>query len=91
MDNHQKGYNVTRSLLKYFLLVFGLVFCTCTAAYGLVFRKTPHPEIDPSLAVSALTLLAGSLAVLRSRRIRDNHRECKAGKSGTFRNARVHF
>jgi hypothetical protein len=41
----------------------------CASAHGMVFRNPPHhPEIDPNLAISALTLLAGSLAVLRIRR-----------------------
>jgi hypothetical protein len=51
------------------LIVLGLALCTCPAAHGLVFFPHPHrPEIDPSLAISALTLLAGSLAVLSVRR-----------------------
>ena len=46
-----------------------LALCTCPAAYGLVFFPHPHrPEIDPSLAISALTLLVGSIAVLSVRR-----------------------
>jgi hypothetical protein len=32
----------------------------------MAFFKTP--EVDPTLAISAITLLAGSLAVLRSHR-----------------------
>jgi len=50
------------------LMALGLAFCTCNVAHGLVFKPHPHPEIDPSLAISAITLLAGSLAVLRIRR-----------------------
>jgi len=41
----------------------------CSSAHGMIFRKPPHrPEIDPGIAISAITLLAGSLAVLRIRR-----------------------
>jgi len=58
---------MTKSLQKYALMVLGLAFSTCTAAHGLAFRNY-KPEIDPGLAVSALTLLAGSLVVLRARR-----------------------
>jgi Na+/phosphate symporter len=57
---------MTKTLLKYSLVVLGIALGTCTAAHGIAFSK--KPEIDPSLAVSALTLLAGSLAVLRVRR-----------------------
>lgn len=57
---------MTKNLFKYSLVVLGIALGTCTAAYGMMFKQAP--EIDPSLAVSALTLLAGSLAVLRIRR-----------------------
>jgi hypothetical protein len=59
---------MTKSLLKYVLLVSGLALGTCTTAHALVFGGHHAPEVDPSLAISALTLLAGSLAVLRVRR-----------------------
>ncbi len=60
---------MTEGPLKSALLLLGLVLCTCTAAHGLIlFKHGSRPEIDPSLAVSALTLLAGSLAVLSIRR-----------------------
>jgi hypothetical protein len=66
----RKELLVTKNLFKYSLVVLGIALGTCTAAHGMVFfLQHPHrPEIDPSLAVSALTLLAGSLAVLRIRR-----------------------
>jgi hypothetical protein len=52
--------------MKYALGVLGILLGTCATAHGLdFFRK---PEVDPSLAISALTLLAGSLAVLNIRR-----------------------
>jgi hypothetical protein len=55
-----------KSLLKYTLGLLSIMLGTCTAAHALVFAG--RPEIDPSLAISALTLLAGSLAVLGVRR-----------------------
>jgi hypothetical protein len=55
-----------KSSMKYALGVLGILLGTCATAHGLdFFRK---PEVDPSLAISALTLLAGSLAVLNIRR-----------------------
>ncbi|MGO9777265.1 MAG: hypothetical protein ACLQGT_15145 [Terracidiphilus sp.] len=57
---------MTKNLLKYSLLVLGLALGTCVSAHGMVFVH--KPEIDPNLAISGLTLLAGSLAVLRVRR-----------------------
>ena len=55
-----------KSYMKYALGVLGLLLGTCATAHGLAFSK--HPEVDPSLAISAITLLAGSLAVLNIRR-----------------------
>ncbi len=55
-----------KSFMKYALGVLGILLVTCTTAHALMFRYTP--EVDPSLAISALTLLAGSLAVLGIRR-----------------------
>jgi len=57
-----------KNLLKYALAVLGLALCSCTVAHALVFFPHPKPEVDPSLAVGGLTLLAGTLAVLRTRR-----------------------
>lgn len=63
---------MVKSLLRFVLIVLGLALCTGTAAHALAFGPCPGcphtPEIDPGLAVSALTLLAGSLAVLSIRR-----------------------
>jgi hypothetical protein len=88
----KKDLHVMKNLPRYALLLLYLALSVCTAAHGMVFRGPPHhPEIDPGLAVSALTLLAGSLAVLRSRRNRDNHGRSTVGKLGTVRNAKVHF
>lgn len=56
-----------KKLLKYALMMLGFAFCSCTAAHALMFRQ-PAPEVDPSMVISAFTLLAGSLAVLRVRR-----------------------
>ena len=45
-----------------------VLFGVCSVAHGMVFHPWHKPEIDPNLAVSSLTLLAGTLAVLRVRR-----------------------
>ncbi|MGA3011708.1 MAG: hypothetical protein ABSD72_15735 [Terracidiphilus sp.] len=55
-----------KSFLKYALGLLVILFTTCATAHALAFSR--NPEIDPSLAISALTLLAGSLAVLKIRR-----------------------
>lgn len=60
----RKELLVTKNLLKS-SVVLGIMFGACAAAHGLAFGH--GPEIDPSLAISAITLLAGSLAVLRVR------------------------
>lgn len=56
---------MTKNLLKYALVVLGLALTTCTAAYGMAFNRVP--EVDPSLAIGGITMLAGTLAVLRVR------------------------
>jgi drug/metabolite transporter (DMT)-like permease len=63
----RKELIVTKNLFKY-SVVLGIVFGTCAVAHGLAFGHGSTPEIDPSLAISTITLLAGSLAVLRIRR-----------------------
>jgi hypothetical protein len=55
-----------KSFLKYSFGLLGIMLGTCAPAHALMFRFSP--EVDPSLAISALTLLAGSLAVLGVRR-----------------------
>ncbi len=67
VEDRRKDLLVTRNLIKYILFP-GMVFGICFPSHGLVFHGQPTPEIDPSLAISAITLLAGSLAVLRIRR-----------------------
>jgi hypothetical protein len=60
-----------KNLLMNTLVVLGFVLGTCVSAHGMVFHVnlgTGTPEIDPSLAISGLTLLAGSLAVMRAKR-----------------------
>ena len=62
---------MAKNLFKYSLVVLGIALGICASAHGVVFfqhNPSHHPEIDPGLAVSALTLLAGSLAVLHIRR-----------------------
>ncbi len=48
-------------------LGFLLLFTGCA---GVLMAKPPVPEIDPGSMASALVLLGGGLAVLRSRRKR---------------------
>lgn len=57
-----------KALSLYALIMFGFFVCTCTVAYA---ASVPvAPEVDVSLTVGALTLVAGTLAVLRARRKR---------------------
>ncbi|MFZ1086691.1 MAG: hypothetical protein WAN35_17150 [Terracidiphilus sp.] len=55
-----------KNLLMYTFVVLGFALSTCTSAFGMALIH--KPEIDPSLAVSSLTLLGGTLAILRVRR-----------------------
>lgn len=59
-----------RNLMKYSSVMLGLALATCSAAFGLAFRqgRPGVPEVDPSLAIGGITLLAGTIAVLRIRR-----------------------
>ncbi len=57
---------MTKNHLKYSLVMLGLALTTCTTAFA--FSKPKVPEVDPSLAIGGLTLLAGTIAVLRIRR-----------------------
>jgi LPXTG-motif cell wall-anchored protein len=58
-----------KSRLKSALVILCFVLGTCTVSHAMVFGGRPaRPEIDPSLAISGITLLVGSLAVLRVRR-----------------------
>jgi len=59
---------MTKKLLESTSVLFGVLFCTSVSANAIAYVTPHHPEIDPSLAVTAFTLLAGSLAVLRARR-----------------------
>lgn len=58
---------MTKKLLGSTLVLLGVFFCTSVSANAIAYVTPHHPEIDPSLAVSAFALLAGSLAVLRVR------------------------
>lgn len=58
---------MTKYISKHAVVALFLVFCASVPSYGLIFRH-PVPEIDPSVAIGGLTLLAGALAVLRVRR-----------------------
>ncbi len=61
-----------KNLLKYSLLALVLAvgagkFAHATPDHG--FNPPPNaPEVDPGMAIGALTLLAGSITVLRSKR-----------------------
>jgi hypothetical protein len=67
-----------KKLIKYSLLALGLVLAVSTSAHaqGPECGRGPQgpqpvnsaPEVDPSLAVSAMALLGGSLTVVRARR-----------------------
>jgi uncharacterized lipoprotein YajG len=57
-----------KNLLMKILMVLVFVLGACASASAMVFHPATTPEIDPSLAISGLTLLAGSLAVLRAKR-----------------------
>jgi hypothetical protein len=71
-----------QTILKYSFLVLVLTLAAVPLAYahGRGFGGSPKPtptpvvpthtapELDPSLAIGGLTLLAGSLAVVRARR-----------------------
>lgn len=53
--------------MKSIFALLALALTTCTTANALVlFHRVP--EIDPSLAVTSLTLLAGAIAALHVRR-----------------------
>jgi hypothetical protein len=64
LDYPRKDLHVTKNLLKNASIVLGLALCTSTAAYAGIHTA---PEVDPSLAIGGLTLLAGTLAILRVR------------------------
>jgi hypothetical protein len=75
--NSQKGKQMTK-LLKYAVVAIALAFCGGTLASadpgfpgpggpGPGYHGTA-PEIDPSLAFTALSLIGGTLFVQRSRR-----------------------
>jgi len=63
-----------RNLLKYAILTFVLAVGASAVANATPCstvnpncKPTPAPEIDPSLAVVGISLLAGTLAVMRAR------------------------
>ena len=57
--------------MRYAFVALVLVLTVCSPANAMIFGIKPgKPEIDPGLMISALTLLGGSLAVLRVRRKR---------------------
>lgn len=60
-----------KTCLKYALLALGLSLTAGISAHAQPISSVPKPttapEIDPSLAVSGLALLAGTLSVSRAR------------------------
>jgi hypothetical protein len=65
----ERIFDMKKNLLKYVFVALGFAVCTCTVANALVFGgHKSAPEVDPSLAIGGLTLLVGTLAVLRTRR-----------------------
>ena len=53
--------------IKSVVVMLAMALGMCTASYASN-HSGGAPEIDPSMAVSSLTLLAGAIAVLRVRR-----------------------
>jgi len=56
-----------KNVVKYSFLVLGMVLLMGARASTPDCGGGTAPEVDPSLAVGGITLLAGALAVLRSR------------------------
>jgi hypothetical protein len=56
-----------KNWLRIGIFFSGFVFCLTGTAHAAVMFY-PSPEVDPTLAVGALTLVAGTVAVLRARR-----------------------
>lgn len=64
-----KDMHLMKKRMKFTFVLIALAFGACTAAEALVLGgSSPVPEIDPGLAVSAIALLGGTIAVLRVRR-----------------------
>ena len=58
-----------KNLMRDALLVIGFLLASGATANAMaLYHLWPVPEIDPSLAVGAVALLAGSIAVLRAQR-----------------------
>jgi hypothetical protein len=69
-----------KSMLKYSMLALVLGVGSTTIAHASPWdpwdpwKPTPHdpppsaPEVDPGMAISGITLLAGALTVMRSKR-----------------------
>lgn len=56
------------SLLRSVLLIVAVMLGATAASALTIFKNFGAPEIDPGMAVGALTLLTGSIAVIRARR-----------------------
>jgi hypothetical protein len=53
-----------KNLMKYALLALVVAFVGSTAAFAI----PAAPEVDPSMGIAGVALLAGALTVLRGRR-----------------------
>jgi len=58
---------MTKNLLKYIFLAPSFALGAGATAHALA-CSLQAPEVDPSLTIGGLTLLAGTIAVLRVRR-----------------------
>jgi hypothetical protein len=72
---HERERKKLKKLLKYSFLVLALGLGMITAAHAAPTSTTSSvpkptskaPEVDPSLAIGGISLVAGTLAVLRAR------------------------
>ena len=63
-----------KRMIRYFTLSLALTFCASVAAHAHsnhvaeISHFEVAPEVDPGMAITALTLLAGAVTVGRTRR-----------------------
>lgn len=58
---------MNKNWLRIAVILSGFAFGVTASAHAAVLFF-PSPEVDPTLAIGALTLVAGTVAVLRARR-----------------------
>jgi hypothetical protein len=66
-DIARGGNTMNRNWLRIAVILSGFAFGVTASAHAAVLFF-PSPEVDPTLAIGALTLVAGTVAVLRARR-----------------------